>query len=275
MEKTKVAHDVSDFETDVVERSRTIPVLVDFWAEWCGPCKVLGPVLEKLAQENDGKWALAKLDTERFPAVAAQYAIRSIPNVKLFLDGEVSSEFVGALPEQKVVDWLRKALPNKYVALLEGARQLVLENRSAEAREILNHIIASESDNEHAVVLLAQTFLASDPQAAVDIVQPIGLGSEHLEAAEAIKSVAAMFKRVDTPDFLPSDSVKDAYVAAIRDARSNNFEAALGGLIEVLRKNRYYDDDGARKACIAIFKLLGEDHEFTKRHRPTFSSALY
>ena len=92
-------HDITDVQTEVIERSAELPVVVDFWAAWCGPCKALGPVLEKLAGEAAGRWQLAKVDTEAHPRVAADHAIRSIPAVKLFVDGQVVSEFVGALPE--------------------------------------------------------------------------------------------------------------------------------------------------------------------------------
>ena len=144
------------------ERSYTLPVLVDFWAEWCGPCKVLGPILERLAKQHEGEWALAKLDTEEHRAIAAKYTIRSIPNVKLFVDGEVGDEFVGALPEPAVVEWLSKAVPSKYRVQLDGARQLLLEGRASSAQEMLETIIAAEPNNDQAIVLLGQTFLGSD-----------------------------------------------------------------------------------------------------------------
>ncbi|HEY6866409.1 MAG TPA: thioredoxin, partial [Candidatus Eisenbacteria bacterium] len=103
-----MSHDITDFEQDVIAKSRTVPVLVDFWAEWCGPCRVLGPVLERLADQAQGRWVLAKLDTERFTDVASRYGIMSIPNVKLFVNGEVADEFVGALPEREVRAWLER-----------------------------------------------------------------------------------------------------------------------------------------------------------------------
>ena len=267
--------DVADFEKEVIERSYTTPVLVDFWAAWCGPCKVLGPVLEKLAQETNGQWALAKLDTEQFPAIAAKYGIRSIPNVKLFVDGQVSDEFVGALPESQVVDWIRKALPSQYREQLDGARRLLRESRPAEAREMLEFIVAAESDNDQAIVLLAETFLNSDPQRALKTVEPVNLGSESFEQAEAIRTLAATLERAEVQDSFPQDSARDLYLAAIGKVRSNDFAGAVNGFIEVIRKNRYYDDDGSRRACIAMFKLLGEDHQVTRKSRPAFSNALY
>ena len=107
-------YDTDNFEVDVIDRSREKPVLVDFWAAWCGPCRVIGPVLERLADDNGDDWELRKLDTEKYPAVARRFRITSIPAVKLFVDGEVKDEFVGALPEQMIVQWLKKALPSKF-----------------------------------------------------------------------------------------------------------------------------------------------------------------
>ena len=267
-------YDTDDFQTDVIERSRSIPVLVDFWAEWCGPCKILGPVLERLAGQADGQWALAKLDTDKHPAIAARYGIRSIPNVKLFVDGEVVNEFVGALPERTVEEWLKNAVPSKYRAQLEGARQLLLEDRAGEAREILRPIVAAEPENHQAAALLAQALFGSDPEEALRTVEPIGLGSDYYEMADAIRTLDGALTRInDSPP--PDDPVKDSYVRALAAARAGDFQAALDGLIEVVRKNRFYDDDGARKTCIAIFKLLGEDHPTTKRSRPLLSNALY
>lgn len=270
-----MAYDTDDFATDVIQRSHTVPVLVDFWAEWCGPCKILGPVLERLADANDGEWELAKLNTESHQDIAGQYGIRSIPNVKLFVDGEVVNEFVGALPEPRVVDWLRTAIPSKYRAQLAGARQLLADNGASGAIEMLQNIVAAEPGNDEATVLLGQAFLSSDHRQAVEIVEPVELGSKHYEAAEAVKTLATVFGSLDSGQQLADSPVREGYVAAIRDARSHAYESALEGFLEVVRRDRQYDEDGARKAIIAIFKLLGEEHPLTGKYRRALSSALY
>ena len=270
-----MAYDTTDFERDVIERSRTLPVLVDFWAEWCGPCKVLGPVLEKLAGEQSDRWALAKLDTEAFPHISARYGIRSIPNVKLFVDGEVVDEFVGALPEPQVVEWLSKAIPSRYRAQLADARRLLDDGGAGTALELLRPIVAGEPDNHEALVLTARAVLPEDPVEAGALVEPVTLGSPHYDEAEAIRALWSSFARIDGPGLLPESPVQGAYVQAFGSARAGDFEAALEGLIEVVRKDRRYDDDGARKGCIAIFNLLGNDHDLTRRFRSALSRALY
>ncbi len=270
-----MTYETNDFERDVIERSRTIPVLVDFWAEWCGPCKVLGPVLEKLAGEQSYLWAFAKLDTEANPQVAARYGVRSIPNVKLFVDGEVANEFVGALPEPRIVEWLRKAVPSRYRAHLADARRMLSDNGAGPALDILRPIVAAEPDNDEALVLTARAFLDSDPDRAAGTVDPVRLGSPHFDEAEAIRTLSSMFAGMDGPRLLPESPVKERYLQAVRSARKGDYEAALEGFIDVVRKDRKYDDDGARRGCVAIFNVLGNDHELTKRYRAALSSALF
>ncbi len=270
-----MTHDVKDFQKEVLERSKEIPVLVDFWAEWCGPCRILGPVLERLAATADGRWQLAKVNTEEMPDVAARYNIRSIPNVKLFVDGEVSAEFVGALPEPMVRQWLQKHIPSKYRLELRRAEELLLQNKTGEAQPLLENILAHEPDNHKARVLLAQTHLSTNPQKARDLVQPIAEDSQFFDIAEAIRTFASLLHKHEQPEQLPEDAVKQPYLAAIAKLAEGDFAGALESFIEVIRTHRYYDDDGARRACVAIFKILGEESEITKSYRREFSRALY
>ena len=267
--------EISDFETQVLEESKSIPVLVDFWADWCGPCKVLGPVLEKLAESNRGQWKLAKVDTEKFREVAAQYSITSIPNVKLFVDGQVTDEFVGALPEPKVVEWLGKALPSPYRARLDDAKQLLGEKKLMDARRLAEEVLQAEGGNDLAALLVAETYLASDPGHAAELLQTVAHGSEYFEQAEAVRALASLLIRSRDSNLFPQEPTKESYIAAIESLEAMEFEAALEGFIGIVRKDRSYDGEGARKACIAIFNLLGATHPITKRYQRLLSNALY
>jgi thioredoxin len=136
-----------DFERDVLEASHERPVVVDFWAPWCGPCHVLGPVLEKLEREAGGDWALVKINTDENPALSRQAGIRGIPAVKLYVDGAIAGEFTGALPEPIVRRWLDEHLPAEWKQLLEeGKRLLRSGDRGAAARQLVRVVEMQPDD---------------------------------------------------------------------------------------------------------------------------------
>ena len=218
---------------------------------------------------------LRKLDTEKHPTVARQYRITSIPAVKLFVDGEVKDEFVGALPEQVIVDWLKKALPSRFKEQLKRAEALVAEGNRGEAHYLLSEVLENDPDDQHGIALMAQVELYSDPVKAAQTADRIPLGSDRFETAEAIKALSRLFRYLETPEALDDAPIKADYLESIRLLREGENEAALEGFIDIIRRNRYYHDDGARKTVIAVFKLLGEDHPTTKAYRNPFANALY
>jgi len=268
-------YDVKNFQAEVLEHSATIPVLVDFWAEWCGPCRILSPVLEKLATRHTGEWELKKLNTEEFPDVAAQYDIRSIPNVKLFSDGAVINEFVGALPESSIEQWLRAALPDKYEQQLNQAELLIGSQQYDKAKSLIEPIVAVSAEHERARSLLAFALLSTDRKRAVDLVAPLDEASKYADAADAIRTIDLLLSKLRDTSVLPESVAKKKYLAAIKSLSEGKIDQALEQFIEVIREDRYYDDDGSRKACIALFKYLGEENEITMKHRREFGNALY
>jgi putative thioredoxin len=269
-----MSYDVHDFQREVIERSYSVPVLVDFWAEWCAPCRMLSPVLERLAQRANGRWVLAKVNTEEHPELAYRYGVRSIPNVKLFVDGEVVDEFVGALPEYVIEQWLERVLPSPHRKLLQQAEELLQQNRTSEAQQLLEQLVQLEPTNERARTLLARLLLFASPQRAAELVAPIEPGSPEEELAEAIRTLAPLLT-LSSEEELPPDPVRPLFWQGVRALQRGDFEKALEHFIEVIRENRYYHDDAARRICIAIFKFLGEEHPTTLRWRRLFSSALY
>ena len=269
-----MADDIQNFQTDVIERSNQLPVLVDFWAEWCGPCKILGPTLEKLAEEHKNEWAFAKVNTELHRDIAMKYGIRGIPNVKLFIDGEVADEFTGALPEAMIRQWLKKAMPNKFSGQLQQAKLLIENGDVSQAVKILQKIVNVEPGNDAAKAMLAKVLIFTDADQAKSLARQLE-GTEYHQLAEAIITLANLFHTTGHPEELPDAGVKKQYLTALEALRKQQFDTALQNFIEVIGTDRYYDGDGSRKAVIAIFKYLGEDHELTRKHRPAFSRALY
>lgn len=267
--------DVQDFAREVLDRSKTIPVVVDFWAAWCGPCRTLGPVLERLASGADGRWVLAKLDTDKHQDIAAQYGIRGIPNVKLFVDAQAVSEFSGAIPEQAVRVWLDRSLPDPLRKEVEQAEQLLQEGNALAAQSVLGDVLKQNATHERARVLLAGTYLESAPETAVRLVEGIEENSREFPVADAIRTFAALTARLEHVASLPDSPVKQTYINALRALSRYDYDGALENFIDVVRRDRSYDDEGARRGCIAIFKVLGDDHETTRKYRRSFSSALF
>jgi putative thioredoxin len=264
--------EVKDFQKDVLDLSGTTPVLVDFWAEWCGPCKMLGPVLERLAARDAGRWVLAKVDTDRNQEIAARYGIRGIPSVKMFINGAGAAEFTGALPEYAVDQWLKKSLPDPNRETLARAESLLASGTEG-AVPLLEEVIRRDAGNHRARVALAKALLSTDLARALELVEPIEADSAFYQPAEAMRTIGALDSR--DPSTLPDGPAKTRYLEAVRALQSGKYEQALDMFIEVIRIDRFYDDDGARRACIAVFTLLGDDHEAARSRRRDFSSALY
>jgi len=269
-----MSYEVKDFQKDVLEKSQEKPVLVDFWAEWCGPCKVLGPVLEKLVEQADGEWILAKVDTDKNQDLAAKYGIRGIPNCKLFSKGEVINEFTGALSEQVVNEWLKKAVPGKYAESIEKAKVLLEDGNLLDAKVILEDVLKGDMNNNAVKVLLAKILLFEEPEEASRLVHSAEVTGELLELSDSIKTLSKYINKKEIKKEADGE-VKNDYIKAVSQLKQRNFDEALGLFINVIRTDRKLDDDGARKACIAIFKYLGEEHEITLKHRRDFGSALY
>lgn len=270
-----MSHELQDFETQVRQRSKAIPVLVDFWAPWCGPCRTLGPVLEHMANQAHNRWELVKVNTEEHPELAAEFNIASIPAVKLFVNGEVKGEFVGALPDREIRRFLEKALPSPAAKQLAEAQRLLNEGANSAAAEQLEPVLTSEPGNLEARILMAQALLSINPERIGALVEPIGADSEFAEKAKAVQTLARLAQLVTRPAELPQSKGREKYLAGITAVRSGDFEAALAAFIEVVERDKSYDNGGAKEACKAIFQLLGTRHPVVERSLRAFSSALH
>lgn len=266
---TAPSYEVVDFEAQVMVRSAEVPVLVDFWAPWCGPCRFLGPIIEKLAGEADGQWELVKVNTEVHQDLAMRFQIRGIPNVKLFHKGEVIGELAGALPEPQLKQWIDMHLPTPGRALFMKAIAALEQGQEADARNVLQEVLDMEPEHEQARLLLARLQVLNAPEA----VEPLLAHHLHLPDAEALLDLARGAQL--TAEELPEGVAREEVLKGIAALRANDANATLEHWVRAVELDKRYMDELPRRLCVALFNLLGNEHPVTRQWRRRFDSALY
>lgn len=281
----------SDFAQRVLERSREVPVLVDFWAAWCGPCQMLMPVLAKLAESYRGKFLLAKVNTDIEQALAAQYGVRSLPTVKLFRDGQVVGEFMGVQPESAVRALIDRFVPREADAAIERAAALAAQGHGDQALALLRAAVAADPQHAAARLALARHLLAGAPNgglhARLDEAEQAlsGLPLDRVNDPAAVELRARLELLRIVADAPPPADLERALAANPGDhearyrlsawrALAGDYEAGMEGLLEIVRRDRKFRDDAARKGMIAIFNVLGARHPLVPKYRARLSSAL-
>jgi len=259
-----------NFAQDVIARSQEVPVLVDFWAPWCGPCRILGPTIEGLAAEAGGRWELVKVNTEEEEAIARQYQIMSIPEVKLFVKGQVVANFTGALSRSQIEAWLEEHLPDPRKAQLAALLD-ALQAGDEGARESLEALLMLHPDLVEGQIKLAALDTRSNPEVALARVADIRPGHKLADEAEDIRSLVEFM----TCPLEGSETLVGKLTEARAAWAAGDDEATLQLLIDAVMIDKAFCNEMPRRATIAIFHYLGEAHPLTKRFRPFFSMALY
>ncbi|MCH8567272.1 MAG: tetratricopeptide repeat protein [Balneolales bacterium] len=281
-----VDYELKDIRKDLVEPSNEVPVVIDFWAPWCGPCKTLGPLIEKLAAKAAGKWKLVKInvDDPKNQPIAQQFQIRSIPAVRMLFQGQILGSFEGALPEAQLKQWLKENLPESEDDNNDEEDEISIDDLLAEGKrelalEVAKKIYSDDQKSDTNKIQLALLLLPGDLSTAGQLFSALSEPGKYEIEKECIKTLESLKQLLDGDRTLEkdgsADAIKKKYVDASSKLFSQDFDGAAETFIEVLMADRTLDDDGARKACISLFKLLGEKHPVTLKYRRRFSMALY
>jgi putative thioredoxin len=277
------------FVKDVIEESKRQPVLVDFWAEWCGPCKQLGPVLEKVVRATKGKVKLVKMDIDKHPSIPGQLGIQSIPAVFAFVNGQPIDGFLGALPESQITAFIERVTKDRIGGeeqdLLKAADEALAKGDAAGAADLYAQILAQESGNVGALAGLARSYVSTgaieQAKQTLALVPEAKHNDPAVAAARAALGVAEQAQSVGPIADLeqkvaanPLDHQARFDLAVALNSKGQRQEA-VDNLLEIVKRDRKWNDDGARKQLVQFFEAWGPTDEATVNGRKRLSSVLF
>jgi putative thioredoxin len=272
----------ADFEAQVIERSKQVPVVVDLWAPWCGPCRVLGPLLERLADESAGAFVLARVNIDENPGLAGAFRVQSIPMVIGVRNGALAGHLVGAQPENVLREFLAQLMPSEAERLAEEGAALLAAGKAAEAEALLRRALESDPRSDHALLGLGKILsMRGADDEALALLERVAPGparqeADRLAAALRIRKSGA----ADTAELRarvqanPAD-LEARFALAQALAAEGRHEEALEHYLAIVKQDRGFRDDGARKAMLDIFDLLGPGNELADRYRSELAKVLF
>ncbi|HXF57862.1 MAG TPA: thioredoxin [Actinomycetota bacterium] len=251
------------FVRDVVEESYRRPVVVDFWAAWCRPCLMIGPVLERLAEEHGGEFLLAKLDVDANPQTAMTFRIQSIPAVKAFRDGQVVSEFVGAIPETSIRQWLQAILPSRADRLAERGEERERAGALDEAEALYRQALREDPRHRGAALGLGRV-LAQRGE--------LGEAKEVLRGLRPDPDAERLLAAIEVSEWAAAPDGEGALARGQRAAAEGRWAEALEAFLEEIRSG---DREQGREAMLKVFSVLGEEDPLTQEYRRKLAAALF
>ena len=272
------------FDNDVLQASQKVPVLVDFWAPWCAPCRALTPILEKLAAEYEGRFLLAKVNSDEHPQLSARFGVRGIPSVKAFVDAKLADEFSGARPEGGVRAFIERLIRTPAEKLRLSARNLVALGNIDEAERELRSALELEPANHAMRLDLVDLLLANNRQAEADVTFAPIPERERDERADKLFSALAIWKKsrqlpeiqeLETKLAADPDDLPALLALGERLVAEKRFEPALAALLKVVRRDRGALRSSARKLMVEVFSLAEYQPDLVSEYRRLLAGALY
>jgi putative thioredoxin len=266
------------FGSEVLQRSHEVPVVVDFWAAWCGPCRSLGPALEKVVADYRGAFELVKIDVDANPELASQFRVQSIPTVIAFRDGQPVSQFMGSIPEARIREFVDGVLPSESDLLVDQARTLALDGETAAAEDMFRRVLGDTPDHIEAGTGLASLLISRNEVAEALIVLGRLPRSSEVDRLEAAARLAGA--RENNLSELEAKLAADPEDRATRVemgrvlAGRGEYEPALDHLLAVVKAGGEHRET-ARRAMVDVFEILGTGHPLTEVYRKALAAALF
>jgi putative thioredoxin len=268
--------DETSFQNEVVVYSNTIPVIVDFWAEWCYPCHTLTPILEKLVMEANGAFRLAKVNADENPNLTMQLGIRSLPAVKVFHKSQLVNEFVGLQSEGFVRDFLRNLVPSASSLELSRAQGLLEMKQYDKASIAFRKTLKSDPDNTAALLGLAKSLIAQgEASDALAVLMDFPAGKQYSDAQQLIPLAKSVSKLATAPDHFLQGNLSITFRHALKLITLGNLPAAADGLLEILRQDKNFLKGEVRQAMVGLLILMDEKNPETREYRKELTSILF
>ncbi len=265
------------FQYDVLQRSAEIPVVVDFWAPWCDPCQMLSPILERLANDPDYYFILAKVNVDENPQLSMQYSIQGIPAVLAFVNGELVDSFVGVQPEGQIRKFLSSLIPDEVEQIIDDGKSLLATRHWSEAEDIFRDLHDEYPRRADVNLGLGLALLAQGEAAeALEYLQKVKDGRERTQAEKLIPLAQFMRRAAESTEEIADLEPLDAqYRQAGRLLLNEKYEAAMDGLLDILRQDKRYRRGEPRAIMLGLFELLGENSTLTRQYRNELASVLF
>jgi len=264
-----------DFEVQVLVYSDRIPVLVNFWASWDDTCKLINPQLESLVLEIPGRFRLANLDVDKNPLLTGRYQVHTVPTLKTFQNGMVTHQLEGLQTKLQLVDYVRSFAPGPDNLLLEKAASFLESGHYEDVEDTCLEVLEENPGNPGAKLLLAKSLIwQGEYLEALTIIHHFPASTEY-QGAEKLGPLAEGLLQEFDPGQLNENALDPYYYRSLHLIQSGNIEAALDGLLEILKQNKGYRSGGPRKIILGVFELLGNDHPLVIDYRSQLANALF
>ena len=268
--------DENSFQNEVVVYSNTIPVVVDFWAEWCQPCHMLTPILEKLVMEGNGAFRLAKVNADENPNLNIHLGIRSLPTVKAFHKGQLVNEFIGVQTEGFVRDFIRNLVPTAGSLELERAQGLLKIKQFDKAAISFRKTLKTDPDNSAALLGLAKSLISQgEASDALAVLMDFPAGKQFSDAQQLVPLAQSISQLQTSEDYFLPNNLSITFRHALKLITLGNFPAAADGLLEILRQDKNFMNGEVRQAMVGLLILMDASSPETREYRRELTSILF